>query len=729
MSTTTTNVWQKLLKRAAGLPFWNIVVVVSYIFFIFFCMGPTIWKCNDTLSGLGDSTGGPVWRAGLDPAQPLLGGYEHVTNYPTGENLYSPVGFVSIEQTLMMSAASKVVGPVCAYNVINMVGYLSTAVVMFAFILYLLKSRWIAWLAGFEVSFTPYAQSKVGGHPSYGYASLLIAVFWLTLHVIKRKKWVHGVGLGAILAVCAYFDPYFILLSGTVLVPVVGVWGIVALTNYRKGKKERQAIQGSFKTFLVAFVSLFVLIMPLAIVRIKDRAIINSSTGAVRGNIEAAAMKCSNFPQDYLLPDPYNTYLVKLLGSAYTAKNIESRHWCGNGESRVAISLTLITVTVLGLTALLWERLNSRKLRLGEILHYEPAIVVGSLLAVALAAFLLGLPPRIGRFTMPSGVIIMLTKTWRIFGREYLVLNMAVVILFSIMLRYFYETFKHKSKTILKVIFVILSLAIMLEYQIHDPFIPFTFSYSRDVPQIYRQIKDDPAITAIAEYPLDRSGIEADSIVYYLTMQTVHRKPILNSAAISDVNENLHISIKDLTDPQTFPVLRKLGIKYITVHGLTADQVLAKTDQLRIIREETPPVYGLTMIHAAPTNTFVLAQIVDGPTTDYAVTMQKGFVVNNPIMKSSIDMEYETIPDSELAITPLPNTKLTQPAMACFDIKMAGAQDTSEIEISVNGKVQQKILATDTYTKVQVEAQPGDTILIHNLKMHNTRLNNLGCAR
>src|SRR5690606_26009953 len=130
----------------------------------------------------------------------------------------------------------------------------------------------------------------------------------------------------------------------------------------------------------------------------------------------------------------------------------------------------------------------------------------------------------------------------------------------SILFKFFFESLGNTKvrKNILIVIFVLLSFGVYLEYQVKDPFNPDTFDYNSDVPKIYNYIRDNPEIEAIAEYPLDRLGIESDAIVYYLTMQKVHGKKILNSAAIKDVNEELHISIRDLSDPQTIPALRTL---------------------------------------------------------------------------------------------------------------------------------------------------------------------------
>lgn len=706
----------------------TILVVCSYIFFTLFYMGPAAWRCGDTLTGLGDSTGGPIWRASIEPRQPLLGGFQRATNFPSGENLYSPVGMVAIEQTMLMSGLSRVVGPVCAYNTINILGYLTTSIVMFAFIAYLLKNRWIAWLAGYAVAFTPYAQSKVGGHPSYGYASLLIGSFWLTLHIIKHRKWKHGFGLSAILAFCTYFDPYFILLVGTVVGPTLVAWMASAVLDYRKKGAKRQEATRALKVFAASLAAFLLLVSPMAYVRIRDAKVIDASTGAIRGNIEAAAMKCSNFPLDYILPDPFNVNLVRLLGNAYTKKNISLRNWCGTGESRVSVSLVVLATSSIGLVILLWERLNRRHKKFAGQLSYNADLTISAVVLVLIAALLLGLPPRVGELTTPTGILIQITNVWRIFARQQLVVNLMSIVLFAIVLKYFYETFKQRARYIMIAIFFLMFGVIMAEYQIQRPFSPPTFSYRKDVPSIYLRVRDDANIMAVAEYPLDRLGIETDSIVYYLTMQVVHKKSLLNSAAITNPNEKLHIAIKDLSDPQTIPVLRGLGLRHIIVHGLTAEQILAKTKrQVKIIQEETPPVYGLTMFRSDPSNVTVLAEIIEGPKLDYAVVMQKGFAVNTTIMKSPVDMEYETLPDSELTVTSVKDDKKAGSVKACFDVKMAATGDTSNTDILVGGKVQRQLLLTDQYARIEVSAKPGEVIQINNKAKHNTRINNLGC--
>lgn len=702
-------------------------VVAVYAFFVIFYMGPITWNCGDTLSGIGDSTGGPVWRSSLEPEQPLLGGPENKTNYPYGENLYSPVGYASIAQTLTIRGLDKVVGPVCAYNSFNIISYFATALVMFAFLLYLLKSRWIALLGGYVVAFTPYVQSKIGGHPSYGYAALLIGIFWVTLHIIKKRQYRHGFGLAGLLALCAYFDPYFILLSITVMVPTVTAWLVAVIYTHFKYKNKKTYFVPTFKVFAAALGTFFILISPLMYIRIHEASSINASTGPTRANVAATAAQCSNKLLDYLLPDPYNTHLSSWFGQDYTKSNIEHRNWCGPGESRVSISLAVITTVIIAaIIYLIRKRYYFGKPKIPKM-QYQKELVIGAVVLVMSAAFLLGLPPEMRGVITPSGIVIKITETWRIFAREYLVLNAFAVILFSITLVYLNSLLRGKWKKVAPVALGLLWLVIIAEYQIFSPFDPFNFTYSRDVPHIYRDIKTNKDINALAEYPIDRMGVESDVIVYYTTMQYIHKKPILNSALVNNSQENLHVSIKDLTDPQTIPALRGLGIRYITIHGVSSRELAMATDQLEIVHSETPKVYGIQLLRSAKNNTITLARIKPGPSTDRTLVIKKGYMVNADIMKTSIAIEYEVINGAELESDAINGKKTTDIQPVCFDIRTAGAPSASTLVIKVNGSTISNYNVSEQYRSINLNTKEGDTISLSNSGGYNMRLNNLGC--
>jgi hypothetical protein len=724
----------RLIQKASSIRSFSVFAFLVYIFFVFFYMGPIILNCGDVVAGIGDSTGGPIWRASLEPDQSLVGSTENQTNYPFGENLYSPVGYAIIAQTGILRSLDVFFGPVCSYNLFNVIGYLTTALVMFFFIYCLLRSRWIALLGGYAVAFTPYIQSKIGGHPSYGYGSLLIGVLWLSLHIIRKRQYRHGVALSAILALCAYFDPYFILLSLSVLAPVLGVWLIIAGRDYIQSRVINKKSIKTFKVFLLAFILTLLFITPLVYIRISDAAAINASTGPTRSNVVETAKQCSNLPLDYLLPDPYNMHLVGYFGQSYTAGNIDLRNWCGPGESRVSISVTMMAVIVLGSAIYLRNRLKKRSAGSGVSFYtsYSPPLVIGSFVAVLFFAILLGLPPEIKGIITPSGILIKLTETWRIYAREYLVVNIAIVTLFCMAVVYIKKILQVAKVSILLIptLFILILLAIIAEYQIFSPFDPFNFKYSRDVPQIYQTIKKDNHINAFAEYPIDKMGVESDIIAYYTTMQYVHGKPILNSALVNNPHEKLHLSLKDLSDPQTIPILRKLGIQYITIHGISLaslpDDV---TRQITIIKE----VYGIQLLKSAPNNTIILAKIKPGPIADYYIAINKGYVVNLKIMKSSTHIEYELLQGAELESAPVlestDNANQLATIPMCFEIKTVGApKDQTKLEISTDGRITYRYdIHESQYETIKLYSKIGEIITLSNEGGYNMRINNLGC--
>lgn len=702
-----------------------VITILSYLVFIAYYMGPSSLQCGTTVYGFGDSTAGQIWHYSFTDLP--IGGRVDVTNYPYGEDLYNPTLVSVFLQQSLHWGMSKLVGPVCGFSLVNIVGFLSAALTMFAFVYYLIRKGWIAWLAGFTAAFTPYFQTKVGGHPGYGYSALLLGCFWLTLHVIKKQKYIHAIFLSLILAVCAFFDPYFILLAATIMLPLSIVWFILSAIKIRHNKAELVTTLKTAKLLLLSLGLFIVLISPLLTIRIRDANSIAEYTASRSESVLAVAQMCSNLPQDYILPDPKNIYLVKVFGPSYPERIQRVKNWCNSAESRVSISLLVMGVILLGTVILAWEKLHLRRLYLHRDLHYNPELLIGSLLAIGICAFLIGLPPYILGYLMPSGYIIKITDTWRVFAREYLVLNLVVVILFSIFLNYFAEAFRKRHKPLHKILVPVIFIIIFAEYQVTPVFQPGTFNYKKDVPTLYYDIKNDASIQTIAEYPLDRPGIESDAMVYYLTMQTIHRKKLLNSAILGET-EKIHIGLKDLTDPQTIPALRQLGIQYVIVHGLSLDEIKSKTNQLEIIKHEIPPVWGLNVVKRSSRNDIVLAKIVEGPKLNRVLTLDKGFVINLLIMKDSLNVEFEMIQNAELTVTKLleNDTDLTQPI--CFEAKMSAEQDVDELSLIINGQIVKTQLLNDNYSQIKLDVRNSDVIVLRTKEGHNIRLNNLGCG-
>ncbi len=717
-----------LAKRYSKLSY--ILVILSYISFTAYYMGPSVWNCNDTLYGFGDNTAGVVWKYGLEPAQPPLGAYENATNYPVGETLYSPVNYSLSGQSYLVWGLSKAAGPICGYNLVNIIGFVASAAVMFGFIYSLTRNKWLAWLAGYAVSFAPYYQMKVGGHPGYGYQALLIAVAWAFFNLIKKQRKKDAFYLGGLLASCFYFDPYFSILAVSVIGPLLVTWfGLTYIR--RKNKVTKQTWRLQFRLLVIAMVSALVLLLPLITITALHAKEISASVASLRGNVLFEARACSNLPHEYAVPFVLHPVFGKLLGTSEYQRLITDLHSnfdCGIGEDTVGISMVILTVTSVGLIIFAWEALNKRRLKF--TLGYDKKLLTIGLVMVALTAAALALPPlKKGPLMTPAYALLEITSTWRTLTRFYVVVNFAAISLFAIILTFVSQYFASYRRW-LKIGFAIIFLIIFVEYQAFRPFVGnklSTFSYSRDVPAVYTWLKEQDTIRNIAEYPLERSGGESNAQAYYLSMQVVHDKKLFNGTIPTTYEETLRASLKDISDPQSQAVLASLGIDAVVIHGV-------EEAQIRQVR-------GLEVIYVAPQSDFnilaytplvkkdttIVAKLVNQPKIPSMLAFTEGFVRNGNVIRSSVDWEYESLNNSLMKLVALPG-QVRNPVVSaaqCFSVRMAGDGDTATLTVDVDGQPQQHGALTSEYKRLKITAK--ESIKLSNDKGFNLRVKDLGC--
>lgn len=702
-------------------------VIATYLFFTAYYMGPSFVNCGGVVNGTGDSTGGPIWRYTIEPDSPL-GSYQYYTNYPTGENLFSPVSAVVALQSTLIWTFSKIAGPVCAYNLTNIGGYMASSLVMFGFIFALTRRRWIAWLAGYAFAFTPYFQIKVGGHPGYGYEALLIGVVWAFLSLIKEQKTSRAVILATLVVTCFYWDPYFSLLVGTVMAPLLAVWFVWHTRLHLLEKISKSSYIKSLKLVGVSLGLMVIGILPLVYIGVIEKAKIDAQVSSSRGSNLAAAHLCSNLPHEYLLPFPLSPALETVFGS-YTDKAkayLYKFSTCGVGEDAIGISAVALLVTGLGALAMSWERLNKRKTELHKVLHYPPQVVIWGAVAVGIFAALIALPP-INIFGVPmlSWIILSLTSTWRIFAREYVIVNMVIVILSSVTMTYFAYHFRAKKK-VLATLFVLMFVGVFIQYQAFMPFSGNThgvFDYSK-APKAYSWIKDNKNIHALAEYPIEPVS-KTSSLGYYLTMQTIHKKPLFNSSLSSGAGAVMNDAMRNIADPQTVPVLSSLGIDTVVIHGSTPEEV-AKIPYLKVIYS-AENVNPHTLLENAK-GLLVIAQIVGAPQPSRMLQFDRTLPINGLIQKDAVSWWYEIPSGTTFKVATIKGKidKNAGPFQACFDLKIAVQGGVGKVKATIDGSKTEVFDLTDSFTTIRLSAFK--TIKLEHEKGHNTQITKLGCV-
>lgn len=712
--------------------FFLVFTIVSYFAFTVYYMGPSALDCTNTVGGIGDNTAGPIWKFENTGSGPV-GGYSNVTNYPFGESLSGPVDVVVSGQSVLLWSSAKVFGPVCGYNAINIISYVSAALVMFFFVRSMLRGRygWIAWIAGYAVAFAPFYQVKIGGHPSYGFQAILIGVIWAFFSLITRRRLSSAIILAILTVTCFYFDPYFSLLVSTILVPLVVVWAIYNVGNFRKKSASKNTIIKELKLGSICLAIIAIAVLPLLYVMTSQSAQIKDSVAGTRDNIVESAKLCSNWPQEYLLPFPDSPAFKLLGGESEKVKGVlYAFSQCGIAEDSVGIAIVMLAVILLFFVVLLWEYLNRRKSVLPKILSYNPAVLISGLIGISFTAIILALPPfHVLGFPLPSLIMVEMTSVWRIISREYVVLNIAVVILFSLSLAYFSATLKLKRAAI-AVLAGLLFSGIFIQYQTYTPFrgnVESNFSYS-NAPTGYYWLKGQESIRGIAEYPIEKAT-EASSHGYFLTMQSIHRKPILNSALATSSDDPVRSSIKNLKDPLTPIVLRSLGVDAVVVHGVGVSEIESIPYLKVIYSGDHKPDGRLPDSPAVMNSSFVIAKIIgDTPFVKTSFQFLDSLPRNREIQKSATSWEYEVPSGSRAALRSVMRGREGDDANVCFSIKMAATGDTGVLDISgTKMKAFERIMLSDQYYPIRFEVPFNQTIAISNNNGRNMQITNIGC--
>ena len=717
------------------------LAVLVYGLSTFYYMGPSFTNCQTVTYGFGDNTAGPIWRSMLPEEQGLLGTKTETTNVPYGDTLYSPIGFSLILQTVLIKGMQAVAGPVCGYNLINIIGFMSGALLMFGLIFALTRNRWIALLSGYTVSFSPYYQMKVGGHPSYGYQALFIAIIWLFYRLMKYRRKRDALYLAISYAVFCLKKKNFTLYA-TVVVGSLGlawlfVYRSVLINVIRRSKsKVPTEFKYQFRRLLLAAASVIVLLLPLIAAFISQSQQINSDVAAARGNVLAEAKACSNYPLEYVTPFILSPFFEGLLGDENFHNFVEGVRGgltCGIGEDTVGLSILLVLLVLAAMLIYGWERLNGRRLGLHKTINsYNPQLVIASIIIIGAMGLIISMPPvKFHGIATPTYELLQLTETWRTLTRGYMLVNISLVAFSSLVLAYIARNYK-RHKGILVFLFILLMLGIIVEYQAFKPFTGnklSTFNYQQDIPAIYAWLKEQKDIDVIAEYPLEIEGRESDAGSYYLTMQSLHKKRLFNSALSTSPQEKLRSGLKNLHDPQTLSSLRAFGVDAIVVHGVSKED-FNQTNGSRVVQVSDQPRFNITShTQTVKNDRSIIISIKDVKPSSNLIMMGEGVVRNVPIIISAVNWKYEAINGAELHVARILKNKLEyddKEKEVCFQVQSSLPNDRTSLMVSIDGKPKENLgVIIDMPTSIVVKAK--SSIKIYSANGHNMRLSGLGC--
>ena len=218
---------------------------------------------------------------------------------------------------------------------------------------------------------------------------------------------------------------------------------------------------------------------------------------------------------------------------------------------------------------------------------------IGFFIFLAIGAWLFSQPPwwNVGPFKiyMPSFFMYRIFPMFRAYCRFGIVLMLAVAVLAGFGLKYILERFKsRRSKAAIAILFC---GAVLFEFWNWPPYKVIDVS---SFPAVYSWLKEQPADTVAAEYPLDADSPNE----MYKFYQTKHGKKIINGTNPGTYAHEVAQEIKDLSKSDTAGILKWMGVKYVIVHRAEFQDTGIIAEQNELVRIPANP--GLKLVRSFP---------------------------------------------------------------------------------------------------------------------------------
>lgn len=570
--------------------------LVALLFFFsvsWFYMGSAITSCNAvTIAPNSDTSGGLAWFQWVDGNDPTWD-FSNKSNYPVGESLARPQRITSAASSLTYWGLAKATSPTCGVNLLVLGGFLTTALLSFGLVRWLIRRNDIALLSGYAAAYAPYYQLKANSHVTYMYGSLFTLILWSYLYFVQKPSYKKAALFGGATIFSMYFDGYFVLISGALvgmLLLALLFKRVFSIASSRKDisiKINYREVIDNFKKYykyiLLLAITAIIFLAPVLYTQFSRSSDIKSDLGVARNDINFDTFVYSIRPYEFFLPSDANP----LMPEGYKAWRSRHMHMSNPNENTVYLGLVTVALSLIGFFIYVRKKERIVKFESGFTYGY----IYGLLLFVILGCVLLSLPPKLEvfglQFITPTQVLIKFTANWRVLARFFLVIHQLIVVLAAISLYMILRRVKVDWKKTLVV--GILLVIVFLEY-FHLPIHSGLNIYSGS-PQLYRKIKDDSSVNVIAEYPITELG----HVPIVFSMQQVHGKKTINANDSGIARSPLNLSTEGLADLQTLCVLKSRGVDLVTSFNKPIEGVKGLVEYLPSdgrVSGGLPPIYS-----------------------------------------------------------------------------------------------------------------------------------------
>lgn len=602
---------RRLTPWAVALVGLSILVAVMF--------RPIIGHCDERVLGApGDATAGGVWTAWnySEIPGPPWEATTRVTGAPTGERWWQPQFTTGLGVFAPLWLGGNLISPACTWNLTMAGAFLVTGMAVFALARWLTRRTDVALLAAVAYTFSPYRQLKAEGHIAYVITFGFPALVYFSIRLWERPTIKRVLGTGLSLATLGYIDGYYLLIGGVAFAALHGsalVYTLLARqTSLREIGRRVGAVVGAAGCALVA-------LAPIALTYLSSSAALGASLTRSSSDIVQYAAR----PWEYVLP--MRTHPV--FGSVFG--DWQDRHLHGSNFSEQSLFIGWVVLAGIAAAAILF--LRSRRWRGEEIRPgLSRGLVVAMLFGLLLTATAFAAPATtyIGSHPIPfpSRVVYHFIKLWRVYARFFVVLHLGAVLLASLVLAD--VTTKLSRQRTRQLTLGLVAALVLFESAVGWSPQWWTFRAS---PDIYRFVKQQPG-DVLAEYPLEPISIAPNN--EFLTWQVVHEKQLFNVRNDGTPQAALRRGLFGLGDPQTIPVLRRLGVDLVVVRpdNYRGPITTPAPDGVELIRRfsyaasraSNPALRSGRWPWLADEHNADLYEIADGPRADVALAIGPG---------------------------------------------------------------------------------------------------------
>jgi O-antigen/teichoic acid export membrane protein len=582
------------LARARRLTVETGLVLLGATLFVSALMWPVVRHFSSTIIGSpgSDSTGSVsfLWTLQHESGYHLLGNTHHtLSGAPFGWDQGNGLNIQWSLPYYPAYLATKLFGPVAAYNLVTLAGYVLSGASMYLLVRYLRCSRLVAVWAAVAFIIFPWHFARAE-HASLTHLEVLALLVLALVAVTRQSTWMRFGLVGAATLACWLTSGYF---GGMAVITVIAFSVGAALTA-----RDRRPLR-------LAGGAIGAAILASGLVGIASYASgVNAGAGIQR---EADALT------------PYGLRPLELVVPAanhivFDLQSFWARHMHGSPNlTEITNYLGLVTfVLAIGWLVIVLRRRNGM------------AAITAGLVCTFVVGFLFALPSPVAGIPMPSKLLWHVLPAFRVPSRWDPLLMTALLPLAALGL----QSVRRFAGVAAVVVVMGLSFFELATHRVaHFRTVP--------VPPEYTALERGTPNGILAEYPLGYSDI-------YRLWQRVHGRPLVNGAPDGSLADQARFMVLDPAQAGTAPALALLGVTAVAIHpGGPADTPLQPRDPA-----STP---GYRLVGRFPDGSSVWAVVA--PPAPALVTFPGGFAA--PRLVAGDVVGYPLVATSGVALLEL----------------------------------------------------------------------------